>query len=431
MRKLPENLRNCNNSDNSHNNGLFHIHYYLTLIHLLTTYHINKKIFFPLISACFKSFTIVYKDKLKKAIFLDQFAIDLISNLIEPKYVLSQGKEITIFGAICVALLFSQIYELWTFVNTAIRNTIFKEVPKQKIAECQREFQASLRKLVGKLKPCRPFESSFVSSDNITVFVEEVKKASTALIFDLERYSMEWPSSLKRVPKTITYLNKYECLRNKPELVKRIVDFRNNWVHGYRLFDYLYDSEGNEQLFDFEYLFTLLKDIKDAFAESPAKTILNDINDLGKNMIGFYLLRLLEVSYKIIDNRLFDVEKIEERVGASLKAFNRAMKTPVWFYEESLALLKSGKIEWFLTGSKFLDFTNRTFASNKIDVFEITSNNGITIGDVQVNSNVLVIAGVPCPLDYQLKINGKYFCEYRTVSPETYGFINVYRIILQ
>ena len=365
---------------------------------------------------------------LKKAIFIDQFVIDLICNIIEPKYELSHGKEITIFGAICVVLLFSQTYELWTFVNTAIRNTIFQEVPKNMIAECQRDFQSSVRKLAGNLRPCRPHESSFVSSDNITVFVEEVKKASTALIFDLERHSMEWPSSLKRVPKTVTYLKRYECLKNKPELIKRIVEFRNNWVHGFRLFDYMYDSEGNEQLFDFEYLFTLLKDIKDAFANSPAKTILNDINEFGKNMIDFYLLRLLEVSFKIIVKRVFDIEKIEDRVSASLKAFNRAMRTPAWFYEDAMALLKSGKKEWYLKGSKFLDFINRSFSSNKINVFELTSKNGFDIGDTHVDSNVLVIADMHCPLEYQLKINGKYFNEYITESPETYGIIDIHRV---
>lgn len=366
---------------------------------------------------------------LNKPIYIDEDIEDFIKDYINSPYKLTNGKEATLFGAICVCLLFSQSYQLWTFNTEAIRHNIFGEVPKSAIADFQREFQKSVNDLVGIGKPCRPEEHLFFSKMDIMFFIEEVKKTLTRLLFDFEEHSSKNQKMSSRALPIKALLSKYKCLNDKPELIERISDLRNYWLHGYRLFDHIKNGD-KEFDFDFDYLFDLLFDIKTAFADTPhSYEILSDISACGSRMIDFYTLRSIEISYKILDSAVFDKEKTRDRILNSVKAYGRCMTAESWFYEKAKLLMGENKT-WYLAANKFSDKKERIFKASRVDIFEFESKNGFDIGDIHIDIDEMVLTNIGCPEDEQLKINGKYLNEYKTSSSDTFGIFDIHSVQL-
>ena len=367
---------------------------------------------------------------LNKQIYLDEDIEGFIKIHTDLPYELTNKKEATVFGAICVCLLFSQNYQLWTFNTEAMRHNIFKEVKKSSVADYQRDFQNSANSLVGTGKPCRPEEHLFFTKTDIMFFNEEVKKTLTKLLFDFEEHASESKKMSIKASSIKTLLGKYKCLKNKPLLIERISNLRNYWLHGYRLFDHI--KSGNQDFdFDFDYLFELLLDIKSVFKGTPhSREILNDISDCGSKMIDFYTLRSIEISYKIIDSAIFDKEKIRERILNSVKAYRRCMNAESWFYDRAKLLLSEKNKVWYLAANKFEDKKERILRADKIDVFEFEAKNGFDIGDAHIDTEEMVLMCISSPQEQQLKINGKYLSEYKTSKPGTYGIFNIHSVQL-
>lgn len=367
---------------------------------------------------------------LNKAIYIDEDIKEFIKGIVDSPYQLTNGKEATLFGAICIVLLFSQSYQLWSFNTEVIRHNIFIEVPKSSMADFQRDFQKKHDALVGIGKPCRPEEHLFFSKTDITFFIEEVKKTLTRLIFDFEEHASTNQKMSSRASTTKVLLNKYSCLKDKPELVDRISNLRNYWLHGYRLFDHI--KSGEEEFdFDFDYLFGILFDIKTAFTDTPRSyEILNDISKCGSSMIDFYTLRSLEISYKILDSSLFELAKARERITKSVGAYGRCMTAEPWFYNNAKSLLISETKTWYLAANKFKDTKERVYKAERIEIFEFSSKHGFDIGDTHIDIDEMVLTDINCPIENQLTINGKYLNEYKEKLVDTYGIFDIYSIEL-
>ena len=365
---------------------------------------------------------------LNKPIYLDDDLKEYIKGLVDSPYSLTNGKEATLFGIICVVLLFSQNHQLW-YLNTGImRHTIFSEVQKSSIAQFQQDFQKKYSVLVGIGKPCRPEEYLFITKTDITFFIEEVKKTLTRLIFDFEGFSGKKQKMSSRVSNIKIMLNKYDCLKDKQDLIERICILRNCWLHGYRLFDHI--KVGDKDFdFDFDYLFEILIDIKNAFAGTPRSyEILNDISRCGSSMIDFYTLRNIEISYKILDSKLFEQEKISERITKSVTAYQRAMSAEVWFYNGAKSLMHGNSKTWYLAANKFKDKKERMLKGDRIEVYEFTSDNGFDIGSIHIDNNEMVLTNIDCPIEDQLTINGKRLEDYKEKVADTYGIFDIYLI---
>ncbi len=259
-------------------------------------------------------------------------------------------------------------------------------------------------------------------------FIEEVKKTLTKLLFDFEEHASKNKKMSTKASSIKTLLRKYKCLKNNPELIERISNLRNYWLHGYRLFDCI-KSDDQEFDFDFDYLFDLLLEIKSVFKGTPHSSgILNDISDCGSKMIDFYTLRSIEISYKIIDSAIFDKDKIRERILNSVKAYKRCMTADSWFYEKAKLLLSEKNKVWYLAANKFEDKKERIVRFDKVDVFEFETKNGFDIGEVHIDTDEMVLTNITSPQEQQLKINGKYLNEYKVGKPETYGIFDIYNI---
>ena len=131
-----------------------------------------------------------------------------------------------------------------------------------------------------------------------------------------------------------------------------------------------------------------------------------------------------------MDSAISTLEKIEKRVTKSVGAYARCMKPDKSFYNNAKMLLKDEMIKWFLTANKFNDGGVRIMKAERLAVFEFTSTNGFNIGDMHVNENEMVLTDIYCPLERQLKINGKYLEEYKTKIESTYGFMDIYQVEL-
>ncbi len=367
---------------------------------------------------------------LNKPIYLDDDLKEFIKGLVDSPYSLANGKEATLFGIICVVLLFSQNYQLW-YLNTGImRHTIFSEIQKNSIAQFQQDFQKKYSVLVGIGKPCRPEEYLFFTKNGITFFVEEVKKTLTRLIFDFEEFPGKKQKMSSRASNIKIMLNKYDCLKDKQNLIERICILRNCWLHGYRLFDHI--KVGDKEFdFDFNYLFEILIDIKNAFAGTPRSyEILSDISRCGSSMIDFYTLRNIEISYKILDSKLFEQGKINERITKSVTAYQRAMSAEVWFYNGAKSLMHGNNKTWYLAANKFKDKKERVLKGDRIEVYKFSSDNGFDIGSVHIDNNEMVLTNIDCPIEDQLTINGKYLEDYKEKIADAYGIFDIYIINL-
>ena len=366
---------------------------------------------------------------LNKPIYIDEDIVEFINEIITPKYNLSSNKEITIYGAMCIVLLFSQNYQFWSFNTEVIRHNVFLEISKKSLPDFQKDFQLYHKKILGKCKPIFPDSYLFFTKLDVLFFIEEVKKTLTRLIFDFESNASKPHKMSRRAVSIKTLLSKYKCLKDKDELIYRIVELRNIWLHGYRLFDTVYTKDGTF-VFDFDYLFDVLTSIKRAFVSPNITPIIKDINECGSKMIDFYTLRLIEISYKILDVSLLKEEKLSERISNSMRAYERCMVPEEWFYNNAKKLLVSDKIKWFLAPSKFEDDKTRTMENERLGVFVFNSPNGFDIGDMHCESTQMVLTNINCSIKNQLKINGKYLYEYKNETVSKYSFIDVYQINL-
>ncbi len=367
---------------------------------------------------------------LRKKIYIDEDIETFIKNIINSPYSITSNKEATIFGCICVSFLFSQGYQLRTFETNAIRHNIFIEVPKSAMPDFQNKFHDMTRALVGNGKPTYPKQQSFFSKMDINNFNEEVRKNLTRLFFDLEKCSSRERKMANKVESINEMLDKFDCLKGNQELIVKITELRNTWLHGYRLFDNIKSIRG-EYIFDLEYLFQLLLEMKDAFVKSGKHIeIVEDISEVGIGMIDFYTSRNLEVTYKIIDKNLFDEEKLSERVANSVRAYERCMVPDLSFYNGAKSLISTNEKEWYLAAGRFKDFIERTYVGEKLVVIEFESKNGFCIGETHIENNEMILFMIDLPKEEQLKINGKYLNEYVVQKHESYSFFDIYNIQL-
>lgn len=363
-----------------------------------------------------------------KPIFIDEDIIEFIKKIINPQYSLNFGKEATIYGMLCVCLLFCNKNQLWSLNVDIIRPNIIKNINGENIAYCQKEFQLIHNSLTGNMNPLKPKNYYFLDSLDYTHFIENIKKQLTKLIFDLEKASNQSRSMSSKPPRTKELLLNFDCMKTNDSLLGEIVELRNIWLHGYRLFDKVKTAD-KEYVFDLDYLFKVLKNIKSTFNSKKYSPILEDIDNCGNFMIDFFALRLVELTYKIIDNRIFKSEKGLERIIKSVDAYSRMMRPEASYYKSAFELLDKEKI-WAVNKNKFEDFKFRGFQGNKLTIYEFTFKNGVSINNEHYDVSEMVLVETDLPLNVQIKINGKYLEEYKTKKPNHYSFVDIYEVDL-
>ena len=102
------------------------------------------------------------------------------------------------------------------------------------------------------------------------------------------------------------------------DIKKNINNLRNYWLHGKLLNDVIID--GNKTFkFDLNLIIDTLALLKNKIQiNSIYKDIICDIDEFGQSLFNFYILRLIEVSHKILDVRLLTCEKLDDCPNSSI-----------------------------------------------------------------------------------------------------------------
>lgn len=201
---------------------------------------------------------------------------------------------------------------------------------------------------------------------------------------------------------------KLRASRNFNEnIITQITKLRNCWFHGAFLGDAI--EYGNEEIyFTFEFVLNTLKNILDALTKSHinCNSVIKDINLLGQALFNFYILRILECSYKILDKNLLEFDKFEERLDNSYKAFIKMTSIDKNLYSLFSNLIASNELEFVLNGYKFSDKKKRIFNATNLKIAKIHSSTGFKIGDCISQRTDIILAIVSIKDEDRNMVNG-------------------------
>ncbi len=341
---------------------------------------------------------------LSKPIFLDDDLKEFIKSNIETPYEIEYKNKLTVYGSVIVLSLLSQKYMIWPFVTSLFRKKIFYEVDKDdKTTTFEVNQQKILNDICGIGKPLTQYAKRINDSD-CNYINETLKRHLTLIFFDLEKclgddvISSNDTDSLGYMLKKNSSFDEYT--------ISKINNLRNCWFHGYFIGD-IAESNGFEINFTLKFVLETLKELKKCAIKDKNKfqIIIDDIDNFGKSFIYFYVLRMIEISYKILDKRLLNENKLESRFDNMNKAFKRFNQCDTKLFELFIDLLKQDEIKWFVSRQKFLDKHERMFNSKNLKIIKLHSNNGFKIGEFKTKRKNIVLANVKIEKEFKNLIN--------------------------
>lgn len=362
---------------------------------------------------------------LAKPIYLDDDLKQFLINNIGPSFVVEDEKKLTIYGAILVLSMMAQKYMIWPFCTSFFRGEFFIEIGKSdEMSRFQVEQQKKLNEICGNGKPLTQNAEPISVVDE--AYINDVlKKCLTLVFFDLEKTLVNYKGCSNKTPALSSMLEKNGSFSE--DLISKIVKLRNCWFHGSFIGDKI-EYDETEFVFTLEFAVETLKDLA-AVAKKNISSfglILNDISYFGQNFFNYYVLRLVEVSFKILDNRLLTEDKLESRLANMDNAFERFIKVDAKAFEMFSELINHEEIRWNVGASKFLDKWPRKFDCSNLKIAKIHCDTGFTIGDFKTERTDIALVLVEMREDYKNLVNGidLHDCEHKVIK-ECSKFISV------
>lgn len=342
---------------------------------------------------------------LSKSIFLDEDLKDFMYSVFKPEYNIEIDKKLTVYGCVAVLGFLAQKYMIWPFVTSFFRNDYFKEIEKgNKMNDFQIQQQKILNIICGIGKPLSQ-EAERVGNIDSVYLNDTLKRTLTLVFFDLEKVLTPIITCRYRT------VNIGQMLRRDPlfneDVINDIVKLRNCWFHGFFLGDVV-DCKDGSFAFTFEFACKVLNEIVDVGAKNVLKygLVINDISYFATSLYYFYVLRLVELSFKILDNRLLTEEKLDGRLNNMDKSFERLTLVNPSYFDALSKLVGSNVIRWNISGSKFLDFIPRKFNSSNLSILKLHCDNGFTIGKYKTNRTDIVLVSIELEKSYLNLVNG-------------------------
>lgn len=368
---------------------------------------------------------------LSKPVFIDEDIEEYLYNILEPDYIVSVNRKLTIYGEAYVLYFLSQKYNLFPFITAFFNIRIIKEFSSftgQEITNYQYETQHIVQQYCGLGKPVYPeitdkFDYQFMNN--------MFRKHMTKVIFDLEKTCSNRTKAHSTSSCIATVLRNSYAFDNDEETLDLIVFLRNSWLHGTAIDDVV-DKNGEKIKFTYEFIFKSFIQIKKCLLNSfkDFDIVLKDLNEFATSYLSFYVLRLIEVSYKVLDKRLLTEDKVESRIKNLDFAYDRIQKANVKFYNLVSELIDPDDIHFKISGSKLQDSTTRFFNTQDIKVIQLSSNTGFDIGNYHTNAKQLVLVALNIDEENMNYINGKNINEYLLTECKSFGDrIRVYETI--
>lgn len=363
---------------------------------------------------------------LTKPLHLDNDLKEFIKKEVHPRYFIENDGLLTIYGCAIILSLFAQKYMIWSFCTCFFRHEYFFDIGRSDaMSAFQIEQQKILNGACGTGKPIVESKISDVKADQLFLN-DTLKRCLTRVFFDLENTLSETKKCCGKVPSIASILKRSPAFNE--DLISEIVELRNCWFHGCFIGDRIY-SKTDHTKFTLKYAINILKKIlkttecdKNYFFK-----VINDIYYLGQGFFNHYVLRLIEVSYKILDKRLLTEDKLESRLDNAETAYAHFLEIDSEIYELFADLITYDNLRWKVGASKFLDKMPRGFDTNELKIAKIHSYSGFQIGDYKTSRMDIVLVILDgLNKNFENLINGKSIesLKYDTVK-EYSKFIKV------
>lgn len=322
-----------------------------------------------------------------------------------PPYDIVVDGELTVYGMIFVLNFFSQKSQISSFISEYFQSTYFYCFIKRETSEIQTSSVRYFVQLCGKGKVTFNEKYPFCVED-AELFNASYKKYLIKIFLGIEKCVLKWTLSSKKM-----LLFHYLLLQNKPfskdyRLSVELIKLRKNVFHGVSLFDE-FKVDGERLTFSFDYFIPILIRLKKLLTGvSGYEYVLQLIDELGEKLVQFFLSRMIEESYKILDKRLFNEQKINSKIETLNKFTKRLENIGKENFEMAVQLIGKEEISYSVNTSRFADLMPRETKTDLLKIVKIKSNNNIKIGDYALDGNQLCFALVDVERENLNTING-------------------------
>ena len=352
-----------------------------------------------------------------RPIHISSDLVDYFTNIAKPDYSVAQNNELTMYGMLYVLTFMSHKYQLWPFLSECFKSKYFSDFTRKETSQFQTRTQHALQEFCGLGKPI--FPNGNISKIDIQYFNDTCKRYMTKIFFSLEKSILGWSLSSTKMPQFGYLLNNNPPFSEDKTVTGDLVRLRNYWFHGKAVFDRVNDYR-ERFVFSLEYIVSVFIKLKRVLQGSEKYThTVQLIEQFGEKLVHFYLLRIVEVSYKLLDNRLLTEDKVDSRILDINRAVLRFEEAQPEYFEAAIRLIDNNDISFNVGASKFLDFIPRTTKSQLLQIIKVKSKRCISIGQYQSAQNEVCLAVVDLENEYLNSINGYSLREMQGTS-ETY-----------
>lgn len=342
---------------------------------------------------------------LSKPVFIDEDLKEFVLNNFNCEYSIEKDRKLTLYGAAVILAMLAQKYMIWPFCTSFFRFEYFKEIERgDKMSSFQVGQQKVFNEICGRGKPLTHLAEP-VSGVEFSYINDVLKRCLTLVFFDLEKLLLNVKSCRNYSISLSKMLIRTDLFSE--DLIDKIIKLRNCWFHGTFIGDVItYNDEEFE--FTLEFAVEVLKELKDLANANIERLglIATDIEYFGQNFFNFYALRLVEVSYKILDNRVALEEKLEGRLDNMSFSFDRFDNIKPEVYEMFADLMDHDEARWSVGASKFTDKRPRKFDTANLRILKLHSENGFLVGKMKTERKDIVLVDVLINEEYKNLVNG-------------------------
>lgn len=369
---------------------------------------------------------------LRKPVFIDDDIIEYLTYILKPDYSISHNNKLTVYGEAYILYFLSRKYNIFPFVTSFYKHQYFEEIAVLKGKE-KSDFQVNTQHVVQELCGVgKPIYPNNVDRFNYQFMNDLFKKYMTRIIYSIEKCCAKTKKSFDNTWSMSKILNNTSAFDYEDEVYNLIISLRNCWLHGVCLNEQI-EIDGKIEELNYQFIFSSFTKIKRCLMkhEEEFRLVIEELNDFAISCFNFYVLRLIEVSYKVLDNRLLTEDKIDSRVENLNVAFKRFNKAKLDYYELAGELIEPDDIVFKVGASKFVDNFPRKTKCYKLNIIKFHSEDGFDIGEYHTDNKELVLATINLDGDYLNEINGRYLSEYSLENEIIFGNrISVYDAIL-
>ena len=357
-----------------------------------------------------------------KEVEVNEDLCDYLITIVKPEYDIVSNGKLTMYGQSYIISFIAQKYNLWPFYISYFKRTHFEETYNMKgdaISKFQTGEQHKMQNFCGIGKP---INTTNYSSHDFLYLNDLFKKYMTNIVFSLEKECSHTRKSTNHSKSLARYMSSAYVFDTDEESYNLMIFLRNCWFHGV-LLNEVVEFDNEKKLLSFEFVMESFIKIKATLKKNDDmfyRTITN-INEFANAILNYYVLRLVEVSYKVLDSRLLTEDKVDSRIDGLVKAYNRFINTDTNYFDLAGRLIDPEYMEFRVGGPKFLDKISRKTICDNLKIVKLHSISGFEIGEFKTNKQDLYFVLIDLDEKYQNRINGKYIYEYSIDIEIKYG----------